>query len=203
VRRGLDTSVALGVLYLIRCSLHAAALKKNVSNLMREEKTMVVAQESDDFNNETTRIGSSFHRRKYSETLDVEQNSTLHVDTKSVGKALPITEVVAAKPVSESLQEILYPYGLSQYTCALIGCFGIVPSVAATTTMYTLRADKLAPQILSIVLLSSFYLTGKWTFLQSVRTFDDIIHSHSHFYLLKTLILLDSFRKRRFLRCLS
>lgn len=143
MRKGLDTSIALGFLYLIRCSLHAAALKKNVANLVRKETIVVAAPDLDDFNNETFRPGSSFHRRKYSETLDVEHTTAIHSGTKSggesTGSVVAISEMVPAKPVTASLQEILYPYGLSQYICALVGCFGVVPAVSATSTMYTVR----------------------------------------------------------------
>jgi len=116
------------------------------------------------------------HRRIFSEAVDIEQVITSHA---------PGPETIAvyerAAPTRHSLNEILAIYGFSQYVCALIGSFGITPSVAASNTMYTvsslsarklrikclviltllfqLRAEKVAPQLGSILFLSVFYLT--------------------------------------------
>ena len=38
VRAGLSTSIAMGFLYLIRCSVHGTALKKNIPNLCRKAR---------------------------------------------------------------------------------------------------------------------------------------------------------------------
>jgi hypothetical protein len=167
VLKGLDTSIALGILYLIRCSLHAAALKKNVSNLVREEK--VVWETTDETHDASADETSSrspspsnahWKRRKFSETLDEETTIKLFSDRYGDDTDDHITthtQMVAAKPSNLSLKEILFPYGVNQIVGALIGSFGIVPSVAATTTMYSVRGLPIF-DVPSISILISFHL---------------------------------------------
>ena len=138
VSKGLETSLALGILYLIRCSLHAAALKKNVANLIRKE---TITEEETKYKGvyESPRLPlKAFHRRKFSEALDEETTVRIHHGNgKSENGTSKRFEMVAAKPTNKGLQEILHPYGINQVVGAFIGSFGIVPSVAATTTMYS------------------------------------------------------------------
>jgi len=106
--------------------------------------------------------------------------------TTDATKPIPDTATVVeqATPTKHSLNEILLCYGVSQFLCALVGSFGITPSVAASNTMYTvshlgrsakgpvgecciltlllliqLKAENVAPQLGSIILLTVFYLT--------------------------------------------
>jgi hypothetical protein len=132
---GLDTTVALSFLYLIRCSLHGAALKKNVSNLVRFEvpekkfKPSALTRVKTD-----TTKNTSAHHRNFSEAVDIEN---LFTSERSLKNGSGKGELVTAKPTHASLQHILMQYGLSQYVCALVGSFSIIPNVAISPTMYT------------------------------------------------------------------
>ena len=72
------------------------------------------------------------HRRLFSEALDIEAvaNSNQENTTKPMYRA---------KDCTVSLGTILSEYGHTQYVAALVGSFGIVPSVAASPTMFSVR----------------------------------------------------------------
>lgn len=141
-RASLDTTLALGFLYMIRCSLHGAALKKNVPNLQRKVRAATTATEPG--GSPTKRalpkpVSIGAHRRLFSEAVDIEQMNlpSADVDGTDAGTATKTLITEQAAPTKHSLNEILLLYGLSQFLCALIGSFGITPSVAASNTMYT------------------------------------------------------------------
>jgi hypothetical protein len=144
VWNGMETTIALSFLYLIRCSLHGAALKKNVPNLSRTEKTGPVQGKA--------RFSMAVpHRRKFSEVLDIENMVPLVTNAE--------TTIVRPKPTGLSLKKILIQYGYSQFLCGAVGGFPITPSVAASPTMYMLGAEGVVPQLGSVLLLLCFYLT--------------------------------------------
>lgn len=116
--------MALSFLYLIRCSLHGAALKKNVPMLSRVEKVKADAPRPTAY--------SSRHQRRFSEVIDIENE---HSEPSSTPEA-NATIVVTAQPTHASLKQILYQYGHSQYICSLVGGFGIIPCVATAPTMF-------------------------------------------------------------------
>lgn len=166
VVKGFETTLALSFLYLIRCSLHGAALKKNVPMLSRIEEVPIPASPTrtrvsgfgDSFTSTSPRRPSSvlskpapvgFHKRGFSEVVDIEVN----IEEGSTGKEEDGVRVVSPSPTQSSLKDILYRYGLSQIACALVGSFPVTPNVGAVQTMYSLKAEKLGPQIGSVLIL--------------------------------------------------
>ena len=137
VMNGMQTTVALSFLYLIRCSLHGAALIKNVTTLSRVE-----IETQGPWRTLTTGLSKRFslvggngdapHRRKFSEVIDIEYLAPIATDN-SAGA------VVKAKATNVTLKEILLQYGCSQFLCGAVGGFAITPSVAASPTMYMVR----------------------------------------------------------------
>ena len=132
--KAINTSVALGFLYLIRCSLHGTAMKKNVRNLQRVRK-----------NEATTVIAASMrpkpftgHRRRFSEALDIEHPSFMNTST-----APTVRPLETAKPSSIGLQDIFIEYGFSQFMSALFGGFAVTPCVAASPTMFQVSVCQL------------------------------------------------------------
>jgi MFS superfamily sulfate permease-like transporter len=206
VQKGLSTAVALSFLYLIRCSVHGAALKKNIPNLARKVR-------SDDPALTSFSVGddgalSPNHRtshpkvrsRRFSEAVDIEavmqpfNGNTQGGNGEAEQK--PKYEILHAKPTNVSLKSISLTYGCSQLVSALVGGFAVTPAgtwilcrtpitrraffvkltslhplfgllttrtllfvVAASTTMFSLGAEGLGPQIGSVLLLLVFYLT--------------------------------------------
>jgi hypothetical protein len=141
VYEGMSTVLALGFLYMIRCSVHGTALKKNIPNLSRtvRSKDIVVISRSP---MRSTVKPPSLKARKFSEAVDIEA-VMLPTSTYGVGLENPDSFVEHAKPTNISLKAILIPYGMSQFLAAFVGGFAITPSVAASTTMFSVSGRKL------------------------------------------------------------
>jgi hypothetical protein len=129
VSSSMSTVCALSFLYFLRCSLHGTALKKHVSNLARPAKEGEVLP--------SPPMGRSLlqnrHNRQFSEALDIE------------AVAIPANDK-PEKPIYRpgnchlSLEKIMSEYGHSQIVCALVGSFGVIPSVAVAPTMFSVSA---------------------------------------------------------------
>jgi hypothetical protein len=137
--------MALSFLYLIRCSIHGAALKKNVPMLSRIEK--IKNQESVNASLSRSGIAALSFRKKqifFSERIDIENVTGPDVKINQRGRGegaanADLTCVVTAKPSSMSLKDLSLQYANSQFVCGLIGSFAITPSVASAHTMYRVR----------------------------------------------------------------
>lgn len=140
VLNGADTAAALGFLYLIRCSLHGAAMKKNIRNLERTTVTEPVPKRDQPIQESMPsppKRRSAGHRRKFSEVLDIEQISLSIRATSAAPDASNQTVVIErVKPTDLSLPDILIQYGFSQFMCALVGGFPVMPAVNVSSTMY-------------------------------------------------------------------
>jgi hypothetical protein len=130
VAKGLETTVALSFLYLIRCSLHGTALKKNVPTMSRVEKVKIEPLRPLTLSRKTTVVRG--HRRRFSEVVDIDG---VHPEVKSTMETSSTT-VVNAKPTRASLKTILLQYGYSQLISGLVGGFAVIPCVATAPTMF-------------------------------------------------------------------
>jgi hypothetical protein len=166
----METTLALSFLYLIRCSLHGAALKKSVPNLSRLEEVPVASHAaaaaasawSDSISSASPlRRPSALSpdKRRFSEAIDIEAVFASDTTAAAGNGGDETMHMVSASPTHASMQYILYQYGLSQFVCALVGSFPITPNVGTAPTMYALRAEKLAPQIGSVCALVSFSIS--------------------------------------------
>ena len=136
VADGMSTAIALGFLYVIRCSVHGAALKKNLPNLSRTVKRSEFPKD-DVPRSPTIPRHVGLRTRQFSESVDIEavMQSTSKVSTSpSPTKAL---HVIHAQPSNISLKAILTPYGISQFVSALVGGFAITPAVGASSTLFS------------------------------------------------------------------
>ncbi|KAL3904187.1 MAG: hypothetical protein SGILL_010164, partial [Bacillariaceae sp.] len=103
--------------------------------------------------------------RKFSEAVDIEavMMPALGGDPAKTGDdktdKQPEYVMYHAPPTRATLKEISLTYGNSQIVTAIVGGFAITPSVAASSTMFGLGAEGLAPQIGSVLLLFVFYMT--------------------------------------------
>lgn len=151
VCNGLKTTAALSFLYLLRCSLHATALKKNVSNLKRAEMQSVIVTAT-----KNSREAIHHHHRRWTEDVDIEaiQNSNKEDSTLKTN-----TVIVSAQIPTVPLQQVLIQYGWVQFAAAALGSFSVTPAIAAMDTMYKLGAEGRAPQYMSLLLLLAFYVT--------------------------------------------
>lgn len=94
VAKGINPAFSLAFLYLIRSSLHGAALKRNVSNIQR------IAKAHD--NRPPCSPNGPGRRRSFSEPVDIECNvatSSLSSDTLLIEKAKS-TNIALVSPVT-------------------------------------------------------------------------------------------------------
>jgi CRP-like cAMP-binding protein len=156
---------------------HGAALKKNVPNLSRKvrsddpilEKNRKRVTSEDQMTADGIRVVNkppTVKARTFSEAVDIEavlqtapskMGSTNGAAEDGDDENKPQFEIYQAKPTSATLKQISLSYGKSQIVSALVGGFAITPSVAASSTMFSLGAESLAPQIGSVLLLFVFY----------------------------------------------
>lgn len=134
VVNGLETTVALSFLYMIRCSIHGTALKKNIPTLSRVEKiNKDPARETIQplaLSRKPTVVRA--HNRKFSEAVDIDGAQP----ERTASVAANATIVVTAKPTKASLKAILTQYGYSQLISGLVGGFAVIPCVATAPTMF-------------------------------------------------------------------
>jgi hypothetical protein len=134
VASGMEPTLALAFLYILRCSIHCAALKKNVTSLKRTETVEYAPSPT---LSRKSFASANQHSRKFSEVLDLEQVAGNLGDGDAA--ALTETQVVSPKPTSLPMKDMLVQYGNCQVVCAMVGSFAVVPSVAISPTMYLVR----------------------------------------------------------------
>ena len=123
VKEGLGTASALGFLYLIRCSVHGAALKKNIPNLARKVPAGSKPEIRDEaMESPRMTVPDRVRHRTFSEAVDIEAVLKPFGMSMRVGpdESNNITEI-RAEPTNISLKSILRPYGVSQLVAALVG----------------------------------------------------------------------------------
>lgn len=130
---GVPMMVSLVLLYLVRSSLHSAALKKNIPLVTRRQQAPNQAS-SDSFSGS---INAS----------SIRSSKSLPASTKS---KIPLT-----------LGTILETgYGYSQICSGVIGGIAVAPAMAASLTLFKLKAENPPPQYGSCLLMAIFYFTN-------------------------------------------
>jgi hypothetical protein len=135
--KGFPVALSMAVIYFIRCSVHAPALRKNSNNLLKwkseqdevreDEKLYLPGEEGQDF---------------YLESIEVD------ISTKSPSEAKNM-----------SMSDVFWFYGKILSLNGLAGGFACLPAISVGGTLYKLGAVGATPQYGSIVLLAIFYLT--------------------------------------------
>eukprot|EP00548_Thalassiothrix_antarctica_P012186 CAMPEP_0194155466 /NCGR_PEP_ID=MMETSP0152-20130528/64686_1 /TAXON_ID=1049557 /ORGANISM="Thalassiothrix antarctica, Strain L6-D1" /LENGTH=1083 /DNA_ID=CAMNT_0038862353 /DNA_START=98 /DNA_END=3349 /DNA_ORIENTATION=- len=155
VWNSMETVVALSFLYLLRCSLHAISLKKNVKYFKRTVTRKKNTKDRNDSGVSDNDSYSSGIKRGFS-----SENSFKTFDTKltrDVDNDQEENFVITAKNPTMPLSKILMVYSYSQFIAAAVGSFGVTAATASAPTMYSLGAGGRAPQYLALILLSIFY----------------------------------------------
>ena len=150
VQAGMSTAVALAFLYMIRCSLHGAALRKNIGLMQRRVPASKIATEENGHSTlhearesirklSTRNIPSPvrFRTRQVSEAVDLDSfgvNLTTGLDAPNNETKWVVTQ---SKPTKHTLTEILAQYAYSQYICAFVGGFAMTPSIGPSSTLYS------------------------------------------------------------------
>uniref|UniRef100_A0A7S4MC96 Uncharacterized protein n=1 Tax=Odontella aurita TaxID=265563 RepID=A0A7S4MC96_9STRA len=131
---GLPSAVAMAAVYLLRCSIHAAALKKNGANLLRTKTVIPPRLPAPPKGGSLEKIPSQG---------DEEEGG------RGAGEAITV-----------GILKIMRCYGAGICLSAIIGGFGCLPSIAAGSSMFKLGTSGIAPQYGSNILLVAFYLSN-------------------------------------------
>jgi hypothetical protein len=147
VAAGFETAIAFSFLYMIRCSLHGAALKKTVPMLSRVQKQTVdvraVPTRGVERSSSTRTRNAAKHHRVFSEALDIEHVANVINGLHSENNDESPVETYTAKASSASLKDILLQYGYCQFVSAIGGCMAVTPCVAAAPTMFTVSLGQI------------------------------------------------------------
>jgi hypothetical protein len=134
----IPTMLALAFLYLVRCSLHSAALKKNIPSVTRKQPEPP----------SPVRVpGRKVHHR-YSSGGSFHDDDDDDDDNKNHKQPLTLGFILE------------HGYGYSQIVAALFGGITVAPSIAASLTLFKLGAEAAAPQYGSCLLVVVFYATN-------------------------------------------
>lgn len=150
---GLPGAVAMAAVYLIRCSIHAAALKKNGANLLKLRADMMRPPVLP----AASKVGSSAPPHLRCLQLDADESET--------EKALPCAGDEdegrgAGQAITVSMIKIISCYGAGLALAAVIGGHGALPAIAAGPSMVKLGSSGVAPQYGSNILLLLFYVSN-------------------------------------------
>lgn len=185
---GLENMAAFALLYLLRSSIHASAMKKNVGNLVRRLPIRRSEHASASYNRVLSPLqedkNSNSHLRATQMIDNLRQSVNilnlsladrqslriLHQDHEldddnemdfltDESEQQACTEVRPRMP-DVTLEEIFKEYSYALYLVAICGSFGICPTIATSNTMYAIGAEGPAPQYGSIVLLALVYFTS-------------------------------------------
>mmetsp|Transcript_13080 Transcript_13080/g.27490 ORF Transcript_13080/g.27490 Transcript_13080/m.27490 type:complete len:1323 (+) Transcript_13080:168-4136(+) len=153
---GLSDAIAMSLIYLLRCSLHAAALKKNLANVKANCKTN----------------GESFQRNAALSESDMAKSSQqILVQMPKVNKSTEKSEanndteqmngsVVSAKARKpKDVLEILMDYANGLFVLSFSGGFAVLPAIALGGIFSKFGAESKSPQYTAVLLLFGCYLS--------------------------------------------
>lgn len=139
VWEGMSMACALSFLYMLRCSLHLAALKKSAAQHVRTTSDLANVPNPPLSESSVTPP----HRRKFSEALDIE--AVVATSSRMTSAA----NVVRAKQSTLSLPSMMNTYAISQLVSAAVGSFGVAPALGISKIMSSVRMVGLFHAILT------------------------------------------------------
>lgn len=137
---GLPVALSMGLIYFIRCSLHAPALRKNSNNLLKwrddqeQKKQNAASTRSIESETEAWAVGGGY---KSDEEIDQD----------------------VMTPTNLPLSDVFNAYGRILSINGLAGGFAALPSIGVAGSMFKIGAAHSLPQYLSLFTLAIFYLT--------------------------------------------
>eukprot|EP00551_Chaetoceros_affinis_P009095 CAMPEP_0203679028 /NCGR_PEP_ID=MMETSP0090-20130426/34041_1 /ASSEMBLY_ACC=CAM_ASM_001088 /TAXON_ID=426623 /ORGANISM="Chaetoceros affinis, Strain CCMP159" /LENGTH=703 /DNA_ID=CAMNT_0050546511 /DNA_START=230 /DNA_END=2341 /DNA_ORIENTATION=- len=151
VREALPMSIAMALIYFIRCSLHAPALKKNAENIQKNR------DEQEKASNSSSNLTMKQHISRRFSVVSVDDTDDDNNDDDSTFETESTRPSDAAGPMSMS--DVYSVYGKILVFTALAGGSACVPSLGPSATITKLGATGSFPQIGSVVVLLLFYVT--------------------------------------------
>ncbi len=161
IMKGLPVSLAMGLMYLLRCSLHVPALQKNSETLLKwqedqdQKLRMKASRSKTDVNSLSMENTSGFgggggtRMRSFS-----EESCYNHVADELESNMVATT----TKKKTYSISETYLWYAKCLTFSGFAGGSATIPSMGASITLFKIGARGKAPQYGSIVLLVFFYM---------------------------------------------
>jgi len=160
--KGLPVSLAMGLMYLLRCSLHVPALQKNSETLFKweedqkqkynkKQKEQVDSMnrmmfEEDYANEQQVLIKRTFSEESCYNNHDEDQTMETNYDSSKNKKQI------------HSVADCYLWYAKCLFVSGLAGGSATIPSMGASITLFKIGARGKAPQYGSIFLLVFFYM---------------------------------------------
>ena len=144
VWKALPVTLAMAIIYFIRCSLHAPALKKSTANLQKYRED----QEGGIASPKTVNRRSVLFGR-----LDSDDNIDTFDDCSE-------SSFAAEKAKFLTMSEVYLVYGKILWLLSIFGSLPCVPSIGPSSTIVKLGATGSGPQYGSVLVLLAFYLTN-------------------------------------------
>lgn len=146
VMAGISNMTALAFLYLLRSSIHASAMKKNVSNLV-----MRIPVSAADRRNGSLPSPTTVHRNVLQRVSDSVRIVNMSMKNKKPQRnhqngnrnavmSSPDNEgyvEIRAKAPQRSLESIFSEYSYALFAVSLVGGYGVCPTVATSNTVRT------------------------------------------------------------------
>ena len=148
VMKALPITLAMSLIYFIRCSLHAPALKKNAENIQKWRDDQDKNSSNADFDLVNRR--SSFRMARQSSEFEDEFFMSVYATENERA-----TETL--HPMK--MPEIYSIYGRMLILSGIAGGSAILPSLGPASTIVQLGAIGASPQFGSALVLLAFYLT--------------------------------------------
>lgn len=125
-------------------------MKKNIPNLVRKVPLNAKLESHEETSKSQGRaLPDRVRQRTFSEAVDIEAVlKPLTMSMRVVADERGSIAEIRAEPTNISLKAILGPYGVSQILAALVGGFAVTPSVAASSTMFSVSSkQKYLPRV--------------------------------------------------------
>lgn len=136
---GLPTVLSMALIYFIRCSVHAPALRKNSNNLLKWKEEQANSNDSDKHRSSIAVGDDEFF---WEDINDTDSNRQSAVTNTSL-----------------SMSDIFWSYGKLICVNGLSGGFACLPTVSVAGTLFKIGVVGAMPQYGSMILLAVFYFT--------------------------------------------
>lgn len=136
----------MALIYALRCSLHATAVKRNNNNIVQIIQDGSTAKDM----RETTKTKEEKSDEDVEFLFGEFENDEEDDETNKK----------QSKQKTPDVQCLLNWYGIVQFISTFSGCVGCIPTIAISSTLTKLGAYQAYPQYGSFLILFYFYMTG-------------------------------------------
>jgi len=144
VWEAMPITLALALIYFIRCSLHAPALKKTADGILKIREEQESKELKKSLRSYSVRDNGDYYDYEEDDDDDDEYNQSK----------------ISSKPQPMSMSQVYTYYGMILSFSGLAGGSAALPSLGPSSTMTMLGSTGFSPQYGSVIILLLFYLTN-------------------------------------------